>query len=99
MKTVRFEAHPDTSTNCFYSAEPAGSPPGLYVPEPIARVLEAALIRLANAADAYAADQAGATDSRCGLVQPISVAEGEELLAALEQASTALAAAEGEAPL
>ena len=44
------------------------------------------LKRLADAADAYAADQSGATDSRCGLVQPISVREGIELCNALEDA-------------
>lgn len=44
------------------------------------------LKRLANASDTYAADQSGATDSRCGLVQPISVEEGIELCRALEEA-------------
>ena len=45
--------------------------------------LRALLLRLANAVEAYRADQAGATDPRLGLVQPITVAEGEELDAAL----------------
>lgn len=48
--------------------------------------LRAALVALAEAADVYAADQSGATDPRCGVQQPISVAEGEELLAALKAA-------------
>ena len=45
-----------------------------------------ALRRLANAAEVYAADQSGATDARVGLVQPISVAEANELNAALRDA-------------
>jgi len=45
-----------------------------------------ALIRLIDAAESYSADQGGATDRRCGLVQPITVAEGIELNDALTQA-------------
>lgn len=41
---------------------------------------------LAMAADVLSADQAAATDPRCGLVQPVSVAECEELNAALRAA-------------
>lgn len=48
--------------------------------------LEMALTRLHNAADAFAADQSGARDERCGLVQPVSVAECEELNQALKVA-------------
>jgi hypothetical protein len=54
--------------------------------QPILKALE----RLYNAADVYAAQQDRAPDERCGLVQPITVAEGNELLAALLEASTAL---------
>lgn len=46
----------------------------------------AALLRLANAADAYAADQSYSNDKRLGMVQPITVAEGEELNQALKRA-------------
>ena len=52
--------------------------------------LREALARLADAAETYSADQSGATDSRCGLVQPITVTEGRELNDALEQAREAL---------
>jgi hypothetical protein len=55
------------------------------------RVLRQALVNLVDAAESYAADQSGATDSRCGLVQPITVAEGEALNTALRTASAALA--------
>jgi hypothetical protein len=48
--------------------------------------LREALRRLAWAADGYAADQSRATDPRCGLVQPVTVADGVELLAALREA-------------
>lgn len=48
--------------------------------------LLAALRRLANAAERFAADQSEATDTRCGLVQPVTVAECEELNAALAEA-------------
>jgi len=44
------------------------------------------LTRLHNAADAFAADQSDARDERCGLVQPVSVAECEELNQALKAA-------------
>ena len=50
------------------------------------RTLELALRILAEAADAYAADQSHATDQRVGLVQPITVDEGEALNQALERA-------------
>ena len=51
-----------------------------------ARTLELALRILAEAADAYAADQSHATDPRVGLVQPITADEGEALNQALERA-------------
>lgn len=44
------------------------------------------LRRLAAAADVYAADQANAKDPRCGLVQPVTVEQAEELNGALAQA-------------
>ena len=44
------------------------------------------LLRLAKAASAYTADQSGATDSRCGLVQPVTVEEAEELNEAVQEA-------------
>jgi hypothetical protein len=44
------------------------------------------LTRLHNAADAFAADQSDARDERCGLVQPVTVAECEELNQALKAA-------------
>lgn len=44
------------------------------------------LRRLANAAEVYAADQSGVTDVRVGLVQPVSVAEANELNEALREA-------------
>lgn len=47
--------------------------------------LAAALTALAEAADVYAADQAGA-DPRVGRVQPVTVAEAEQLNAALRVA-------------
>jgi len=55
-----------------------------------------ALARLANAADCYAASQVAATDARCGIVQPVTVAEAEELNAALTNAWAVLE--EEEAP-
>lgn len=45
-----------------------------------------ALQRLANAADAHRADQKGAPHPRCGFTQPITVAEGQELNDALDEA-------------
>jgi hypothetical protein len=48
--------------------------------------LRDALCRLACAADVYAAEQSTATDPRCGLVQPVTVADGVDLLAALREA-------------
>ena len=45
---------------------------------------------LVAAAEVYEARQEGATDSRVGLVQPITVAEGNELMAALRQARALL---------
>lgn len=47
---------------------------------------------LHNAAEMYAADQSRATDERCGLVQPITVAEGNDLNAALALVADILAA-------
>lgn len=44
------------------------------------------LEKLADAADVYAADQSRATDRRVGLVQPITVEEGEALNVALREA-------------
>jgi hypothetical protein len=49
--------------------------------------LKHALIELEAAAEAYAADQSRATDSRCGLVQPITVEDGNRLLSALRIAN------------
>jgi len=49
--------------------------------------LKHALIELEAAAEAYAADQSSATDSRCGLVQPITVEDGNRLLSALKIAN------------
>lgn len=60
------------------------------------RELVAACERLEEAADLYAADQSRATDPRCGLVQPITVAEAEELNEAIRQARAALARVRGE---
>lgn len=60
------------------------------------------LCDLADAADAFAADQDYATDQRCGLVQPVTVEECEALAAALRAAwqvldeTTAAEAAGGE---
>jgi hypothetical protein len=48
------------------------------------------LERLIDAADAYRADQDHATDLRCGLVQPITVAEGRELGEAIDAARALL---------
>lgn len=44
------------------------------------------LARLLDAADVYVADQSGATDERCGLVQPVSVEEANELARAVGEA-------------
>jgi hypothetical protein len=49
--------------------------------------LKDALIELESASEAYAADQSRATDSRCGLVQPITVEDGNRLLSALRIAN------------
>ena len=49
--------------------------------------LKHALIELEAAAEAYAADQSRATESRCGLVQPITVEDGNRLLSALKIAN------------
>lgn len=48
--------------------------------------LRAALVRLADAAEVLSADQSYAKDSRCGLVQPITVQEGQELNDAITDA-------------
>ena len=48
--------------------------------------LATALFRLAEAADIYAAEQADAPDPRLGNVQPVTVAEAEQLNAALRVA-------------
>ena len=52
------------------------------------------LRRLYDAADAYVACQDRATDERCGLVQPITVADGNELIAAQCEALELLQSAE-----
>jgi hypothetical protein len=49
--------------------------------------LKHALIELESASEAYAADQSQAADSRCGLVQPITVKDGNRLLSALKAAN------------
>ena len=49
--------------------------------------LKHALIELEASAEAYAADQSRASDSRCGLVQPITVEDGNRLLSALRIAN------------
>jgi ABC-type thiamine transport system ATPase subunit len=46
--------------------------------------LAKSLMRLHEAADVFAADQSNARDERCGLVQPVTVAECEELNQALK---------------
>jgi len=51
------------------------------------QALKHALVELEAAAEAYAADQSRATDSRCGLVQPITVEDGNRLLSALKIAN------------
>lgn len=48
--------------------------------------LRLALKRLASAADVYAADQSMADDPQCGLTQPITVNQGNELSKALKKA-------------
>lgn len=58
-----------------------------------------ALRRLVAAADVYAADQSGAVDDRIGLVQPITVADGNELNEALKQAEEHLDAYDTNQPL
>jgi hypothetical protein len=45
-----------------------------------------ALARLVDAAEVYSADQKYANDKRCGLVQPITLAEGQELNDAIAHA-------------
>jgi hypothetical protein len=55
-----------------------------------AQALREALEALKDAAEAYSADQSGADDPRCGLVQPITVAEGIALNEAMEKARKAL---------
>lgn len=44
------------------------------------------LKRVTRAASAYTADQSDAEDSRCGLVQPVTVEEAEELNEAVKEA-------------
>jgi len=53
--------------------------------------LLSALRNLADAADAFRADQKYAKDPRCGLVQPITVQEGQALNDALDAAFSILA--------
>lgn len=57
-----------------------------------------ALTALEHAADIYAADQSGATDPRCGLHQPVSVADGEALNEALKLARSMLTDGAGQEP-
>jgi hypothetical protein len=57
------------------------------------RILNA-LRRLYEAADVYVASQDRATDECCGLVQPITVADGNELIAAQCEALEILQSAE-----
>lgn len=52
--------------------------------------LESALLRLESAADVFQADQSRATDPRCGLVQPVTVAQCQELNAAIRRAREVL---------
>lgn len=52
---------------------------------------EKAIELLLDAADAYAADQSRAKDPRCGLVQPITVAEANALNDAMKFAHAAIA--------
>lgn len=54
-----------------------------------------ALAELHDAADVFVADQSGAPDPRCGLVQPVTVAECEALNAARRRAAAVLAGVEG----
>ena len=54
------------------------------------RELEGILRDLTYAAEVYEADQGAAPDSRCGLTQPITVADGEYLQKALRVARQAL---------
>jgi hypothetical protein len=54
------------------------------------------LRRLYDAADVYVACQDRAPDERCGLVQPITVADGNELIAAQCEALAILQSAENE---
>lgn len=53
-----------------------------------------ALRRLYEAADVYVACQDGAPHEECGLVQPITVKEGNELISAQSEALEVLQAAE-----
>ncbi|WP_348720627.1 hypothetical protein [uncultured Alcanivorax sp.] len=46
--------------------------------------------QLHDSASEYAADQSGANDPRCGVVQPITVADGEALNDALRRAAALL---------
>lgn len=48
--------------------------------------LEAVLRRLANAADVFRALQDAAIDERCGIVQPVTVADCQELYDAVDDA-------------
>lgn len=50
----------------------------------------AALRRLVAAASVFQAEQAGATDPRCGMQQPVTVAEADELNEAIREAEVAL---------
>ena len=56
----------------------------------IDKALKEALGQLHDSASEYAADQSGANDPRCGVVQPITVADGEALNDALRRAAALL---------
>lgn len=54
------------------------------------KALREALGQLHDSASEYGADQSGANDPRCGVVQPITVADGEALNDALRCAAALL---------
>lgn len=56
----------------------------------------AALRDLHDAADNFVADQSGAPDQTCGLVQPITVAQGQQLINAQQHALEILTTVESE---
>lgn len=58
------------------------------------KTLRGLLVELIDAVEPYEADQSGATDPRCGEVQPITVEEGLALCRALSTARAYLYARE-----